>query len=1444
MASNSVCSIPPCQLPCIAGHLYCETHSNDLSKNGYYGFRIFAMAGNDLIENSRTQVVCSMEPTDTYAPCDLIEQDRSQLSDSKEPTWNVGFTFPAIGIDRRYNIILAVITKEGKFLGRVVFSEHVCKTIAQNFDIPSIKMNGQSITNEKDFFVRGVHSTWEPLSSRVISGQTEPPSVGKWQLGFMHYIIAPVGTQIEHFTSAQLKPSLSEIRATIAKVALVADNKKVAISAANEGNSNSENASTISGNGIDIGEEVPPSPSGMSLRTRRQQSTQQVVERASLPDRIGHADVVEIEKLLDKGGSGQKQVLAILEKAALSPDRLNAIYHMIDIKRLIGSMNEGFVFKARSALLQSFCLCLPILDFRAKHRICEELWARNKEGVELETLDIILLSLDRVSLESTALAAPWLKAHQRVAYAINLSDKLLHTGVTGTLVQPGKATDACKTIDHVTNFVLSLIPNKGVGLRLEEHEYFNEYCLLLGLDEHFRSRLDIAGHKKQYVDANAFICAVARGMKLNPIVVAFLDEWEKQPTSVKSRAFPQQTKARDRDIVRAIVYCFFLDLVTHSVMFEKPADVAPLLEEEETLIEMLTRLTAARFHQSEWWKYFDFSEHLQHAAINHDWEVEMLPFKRQNFAETRSEEQKHKGEIMKFKIYETMFGDLLRESDTETGFALVRGTMQKGTNALFVPDLGIFPWKESFLQPKGKRAVEGEAACRMGFGAEPEALSPVWENLFMSWRLRACFCESDGIMMLAKLLTPVVGTFYQTKEGNGHFLTMRLATKYIHWRFEGLTRAQRKKKEPDMDWRAPHFAALWAKVNRWSAGQYLTKLDAIIQKQESKTAEVLKAIAAADLNAWGKMQAGFKKHGHTHNAHAENWNEQMTRLFWKICSKNHPDAAMLGYEQEVFRRGERQFTGATHKTWLPEAEEKMLVRRTKEGLIDPTFYNAKLKELRTPLIEDLLFDRKGIRSEALGNQARIGTLLIEIKNIQLEHHHHPLHCVVETTLTPRDGRFQGSVHTSESHDGKWNESFLLPLSSRVFPSGFSLVVEVWHHKDLLGVANFSMDDLKQYEVSCLTEDAKTEVFSILSARSNYSADTKMNLEQCDYISIGDIEMSIQATFGQTDPLCDYNKYQRISDAITHRAWPASHSAAKIPHGHRTILRSTVNTLAPAMKTGDLILWASSLDHGDLPTRLMNTAMNGITHSIYTHAAIVYVAVHPITKERFVLHVESGVNRLLNLDSISRTPFGNSIFVTDLAERVENDGYTMVYKSLLEPLSPEGIEHISRFISHLWLRDPPFASAQLVAAGLEKTHLKLTENTEDWNQLFCSELVSACFKLAGVKEFQHLNTSTLSPADVAAQPIYKKRNVLRLLDEHGRRASFVMDFQATAEFVRQNTQLLSPASALVRQDTLRQLEGHLDEDAEDSPFLTLKRQDTTRKLEDQFENAYAEVSESQ
>jgi len=1342
------------------------------------------MSAKDLIETTRSIVICNMEETDGSHHLEPLEKDRSELSNlSKSPTWNIGFTFPAVPMDKEYNIVLSVLAKEGRLLGRAVIPESTCRAAALAFQgVPLGKLEA----GKENAAIPGVQSAWEALQSRVVDG-VEEPAIPKWQMGFFHYVIGPVGSQVGHFTPDQMNPSLEQLRA-MSKVSLVTDKKLLA-------------APSPSKERESAGEDV------ISLRARRQQSTQHVVERASLPDRIGHADVVEIEKLLDKGGNNQqKQIIAMLERATLSPDRLNAIYHMIDVKRLISGMNDGFIYKGRTALLQHFCLCLPILDFRTKHRLGEELWSRNRPGVELETLDTILLSLDRVSLESSVLAVPWLKAHQRIAYVISLSDKLVNTGQTGALAQPGKpgvTNDGTRLLDSIGALVLGLLPNRGVAVRLEDHELFDEYCNLLGLDRNFRDRLDLAGHRKQYPDAACFVGCIVRALKLNPILVAFLEEWERQPPSVKARAFPQQTKARDHDLTRALVYCFFLDLLTHSMMFEKPADIEPVALGQETLLEAFTRLSAAKIHQSQWWRFFDFGEHLHYAAIGHDWETDLLPFKRHPFPPYRSEEQKHEGEIWKFKLYETMFGDMLRESDTDTGFALVRGTMQKGTNALYVPDLNVVPWKESVLPPKGARATEGET-CRMGYGTEAEALSPVWENLFMSWRLRACFCESDGIMMLAKLLTPLVCSFYHTKEGAGHFVTFRLPTKFIHLRFEGLSRAERQKKEPDMDWRAPHLAALWAKVNRWAAGQYLTRLDGVINKQEPKIAEALKAMAAADMVAWGKLQAGFAKHGHSH--HTDNWNEQMTRLFWKICSKNHPDAVMLNYEREIFRRGERQYTGATHKTWLQEVDEKLLTQRTKDGLIDPDYYNKKLKESRTPLLEDLLFDYRGTRSEALGNQARIGTLLIDIKNVKLGHHSRPLHCVIETTLTPRDGRFQGSIHTHDNHDGVFNESFLVPLSSRVFPNGCSLVIEVWHHRDILGVVALSMQELKQYQVSALQDEAKTVLFPILPSNSHYRVGTK-DTEQCDYASIGDMELSLQTLLGEADPICNYKNYTRHKESIAFRSWPANRSAAKIPAASREVLRSAMKVLLPTMKTGDLILWASSLDHGDLPTRLMNTAMNGITHSIYTHAAIVYVAEHPESKERIVLHVESGVNRLLNLDYISRTPFGDSIFVTDLAERVENDGYTMVYKPLIKPLSPEGIENISRWIAHLWLKDPPFASSQLVTAGLEKAHLKLTENTEDWNQLFCSELVSGCYKLGGVKEFRNINTSAQAPADVAAQPIFQTRRVLRMLDEH-KRASIIADFEDT--------------NSLVRLASERRL------DLPPSPFH-LERQETSRKL---------------
>jgi hypothetical protein len=330
----------------------------------------------------------------------------------------------------------------------------------------------------------------------------------------------------------------------------------------------------------------------------------------------------------------------------------------------------------------------------------------------------------------------------------------------------------------------------------------------------------------------------------------------------------------------------------------------------------------------------------------------------------------------------------------------------------------------------------------------------------------------------------------------------------------------------------------------------------------------------------------------------------------------------------------------------------------------------------------------------------------------------------------------------------------------------------------VGTLNLSLKDLQLYESKSLPLET-----TVPTTAHKMSGD------------IGALQVGICYVSGGADPFCNYKERTRIPDQITRSTWPGNHSFSKLAEGEITNIRSTIGTLAPTMKTGDIILWASSLFKGDLPTRWMNSAIIEATKSIYTHCAMVYVAEHPETKETFVYHVEAGVNRLLNTDSISKTPFRNSIFITDLGERLENFGATMIYLPLLNPLTSEQHEKVSRFLAHMWLRDPPFDSSQLVTAGLQRTlSLKFAENKEDWSRCFCSELCSATFKLAGLPQFQNLNTSTIPPADVAAQTVFsKQRFVLKALQEHLVDKAFAQDCEAT-KYVVEHANSRSHASA--------------------------------------------------
>lgn len=741
-----------------------------------------------------------------------------------------------------------------------------------------------------------------------------------------------------------------------------------------------------------------------------------------------------------------------------------------------------------------------------------------------------------------------------------------------------------------------------------------------------------------------------------------------------------------------------------------------------------------------------------------------------------------------------MFENLLQACDdaAETGLALVLGSMDaKAVNIL--SELGLSAWKETVMPPRGNRANAREQ-CRLGFGSETTALPVVWENLFVSWWLGSCADEPDAIMHFASTLAPLAGSFYREKEGRGHFLAFRTPMQWLHTRISAMDKAQRKQRECPVDWRAPQAAILWSKVNNLAAKQYITRLENIVNKLPTKYASVLKAGMEKDHMAWGKVKSTSAKYHDFENMPAGSAfqrlvsgrsniverksgdnSKQTSTLFWQTMGTLY-DPVVPAFEQIIFKLANRKFKGATAKVHVVEPEEKELVRRLANGLIDPAYYNQKLKEAGTPLLEDLLFDKKNARTKALANQTRVGTLLVFVQSVALTipKPSSKMYCVLESALTPRDGQYQGAIKTSQG-EGVWKQSFLIPISPRRLDNGFdaNLTIELWSSnptcENIVGTVAFTLADIQKREVNSLPLDPTTltaEPFPFLS-------------------DIGSLLIGMCYLPVPQDELSDYKEHS-IPDELLRVAWPGTLSFSHVSAPDLRDIREVFSALSPQMKTGDLILWASSLHKGDMPTRWMNSAVTGATNSIYTHAAFVFVAEHPETKERHIYHVESGVNRLFNTDCIAKTPFRNSIFVTGLGERLENYGATMVYLPLLNSLSAEQHERLSRFAAHMWLRDPTFDSTQLVSAGLQKTLGRFPTPTEDWTRCFCSEFCSASFKLAGLPQFQQLNTSTLPPADVASQSGFaRQRFVLSALPEHLADAAVAADKEFTRKVVERS-----------------------------------------------------------
>eukprot|EP00462_Mataza_sp_D1_P016595 CAMPEP_0175154784 /NCGR_PEP_ID=MMETSP0087-20121206/20572_1 /TAXON_ID=136419 /ORGANISM="Unknown Unknown, Strain D1" /LENGTH=1412 /DNA_ID=CAMNT_0016441787 /DNA_START=44 /DNA_END=4282 /DNA_ORIENTATION=+ len=508
---------------------------------------------------------------------------------------------------------------------------------------------------------------------------------------------------------------------------------------------------------------------------------------------------------------------------------------------------------------------------------------------------------------------------------------------------------------------------------------------------------------------------------------------------------------------------------------------------------------------------------------------------------------------------------------------------------------------------------------------------------------------------------------------------------------------------------------------------------------------------------------------------------------------------------EIFKKLDSNGTGVLEWTELTKGmrklgiaiKEESLVKRVKGGLIDTDHYNQALEKEGTPLLRDIIYDQGHVRKKILGNKARIGTVFVELLQASgVEYEGLPgsipspskCYAVLETALTRREHWAHGPVRTQDNwvEDGRvvWNERFELPVCKFELPvsksvdkgqAGTSLKLELFCHKAMsLGkpqkIASlcFSLDELKQEAglLSGLVEQLEHKkkpadwhpmdnVMYRNVVVDKLDSKVKLNLKLHYIDFLGDADQSYQDTETSRP------------DAILRQFWP---SAPIFSNAHRYAqiqeLRSSLDLVINTLKTGDVICWGSSLNTGKVVPDIIHKAISQVTHSNYTHAALVVVTQHPDSGKTLHFHVESTCNSELNTDWLAKTPYRNSILLTSLRERLEYSNASMFVHRLKEPLSPEQSDKLERFLAHMWINDPPFDEPQLIQAGFHRMYLNPCRLKEDWSRLFCSELVSAALKLAGVPEFASVNSSTFAPSDFASAGCFDPvPYVFKLLDEH-------------------------------------------------------------------------------
>lgn len=205
-------------------------------------------------------------------------------------------------------------------------------------------------------------------------------------------------------------------------------------------------------------------------------------------------------------------------------------------------------------------------------------------------------------------------------------------------------------------------------------------------------------------------------------------------------------------------------------------------------------------------------------------------------------------------------------------------------------------------------------------------------------------------------------------------------------------------------------------------------------------------------------------------------------------------------------------------------------------------------------------------------------------------------------------------------------------------------------------------------------------------------------------------------------------------------------------------RREYRAIEPTLKTGDVILYASSpISVDPFHYKMMGIAQEWMSPPCsagkMTHASMVVVV-----PEQYrtgdgpgVLLLDCAEGDTLygatdRLVAHGKGPERKSIHLVQAERRLESYIGSNWVLPLEKPLSPAQERRLWQFVLGEYRRNPRFDVWHLMGAGLRGAFPAWFQNSEDWTEMFCSELIVAAFKVARVVD-PAINTSLYQPAQI-------------------------------------------------------------------------------------------------